>query len=144
MSSKRSASMDEILVANFMLFDDVVREDAYDLWIGDEAWELDHFLHENPRAEDRAVRLPHRLRRLAAGGRADEACLTADHNAENIGHVEGCRAAGRGRLRRRARGLVPDSFGPGLPTIRDWVPHHFDFSGYVSRSTRPTTPTASG
>ena len=40
--------MDEILVANFMVFDDVVREQAYDLWIGDEAWELDYFLHENP------------------------------------------------------------------------------------------------
>ena len=40
--------MDEILVANFMVFDDVVREGAYDLWIGDEAWEVDHFLHENP------------------------------------------------------------------------------------------------
>ena len=40
--------MDEILVANFMVFTDVVRDDPYDLWIGDEAWELDHFLHENP------------------------------------------------------------------------------------------------
>jgi pimeloyl-ACP methyl ester carboxylesterase len=40
--------MDEILVANFMVFDDVVREREYDLWIGDEAWDLDHFLHENP------------------------------------------------------------------------------------------------
>src|SRR4029453_8514213 len=33
--------MDEILLANFMVFDDVVRDDDYDLWIGDEAWELD-------------------------------------------------------------------------------------------------------
>ena len=40
--------MDEILCANFMVFHDVVREEDYDLWIGDEAWELDHFLHENP------------------------------------------------------------------------------------------------
>ena len=40
--------MDEILVANFMVFTDVVRDEPYDLWIGDEAWELDHFLHENP------------------------------------------------------------------------------------------------
>jgi predicted glycosyltransferase len=40
--------MDEILVANFMVFDDLVREREYDLWIGDEAWDLDHFLHENP------------------------------------------------------------------------------------------------
>ena len=40
--------MDEILIANFMVFHDVVREDGYDLWIGDEAWELDYYLHENP------------------------------------------------------------------------------------------------
>ena len=40
--------MDEILVANFMVFHDLVREEHYDLWIGDEAWEVDYFLHENP------------------------------------------------------------------------------------------------
>ena len=41
--------MDEILAANFMLFHDLVRDQRYDLWIGDEAWELDYYLHENPR-----------------------------------------------------------------------------------------------
>jgi hypothetical protein len=40
--------MDEILLANFMVFHDLVREEHYDLWIGDEAWELDYYLHENP------------------------------------------------------------------------------------------------
>ena len=40
--------MDEILIANYMLFHDVVSEEQYDLWIGDEAWELDYYLHENP------------------------------------------------------------------------------------------------
>ena len=41
--------MDEILVANFMVFHDLVRRRSLeDLWIGDEAWELDYFLHENP------------------------------------------------------------------------------------------------
>ena len=40
--------MDDILVANFMVFHDIVRENDYDLWIGDEAWELDYYLHENP------------------------------------------------------------------------------------------------
>jgi hypothetical protein len=40
--------MDEILVANYMLFHDVLEETPYDLVIGDEAWEVDHFLHENP------------------------------------------------------------------------------------------------
>src|SRR5260221_2361446 len=40
--------MDEILTANYMVFDDVVSETPYDLWIGDEAWELDYHLHKNP------------------------------------------------------------------------------------------------
>ena len=40
--------MDEILVANFMVFHDAVEEGEYDLVIGDEAWDVDHFLHENP------------------------------------------------------------------------------------------------
>ena len=40
--------MDEILCANYLLFDDVVRDTGYDLWVGDECWEIDYFLHENP------------------------------------------------------------------------------------------------
>ncbi|MDX6659652.1 MAG: hypothetical protein QOJ55_474, partial [Solirubrobacteraceae bacterium] len=40
--------MDEILVANFMVFHDLMEAEHYDLWIGDEAWELDYYLHENP------------------------------------------------------------------------------------------------
>ncbi|HEX6714230.1 MAG TPA: alpha/beta hydrolase, partial [Thermoleophilaceae bacterium] len=35
--------MDEILLNNFMVFDDIVRDEQYDLWIGDEAWELDYY-----------------------------------------------------------------------------------------------------
>jgi len=40
--------MDEIMVANFMVFHDLVQDERYDLWVGDEAWEIDYFLHENP------------------------------------------------------------------------------------------------
>jgi pimeloyl-ACP methyl ester carboxylesterase len=40
--------MDEILLSNFMVFHDLAREQPYDLWIGDEAWELDYYPHENP------------------------------------------------------------------------------------------------
>ena len=61
--------MDEILVANFMVFHDVVRPRTYDLWIGDEAWDVDYFLHENPELKRAAVRLADRLRRLAADAR---------------------------------------------------------------------------
>ncbi len=81
--------MDEILVANFMVFTDVVRDEPYDLWIGDEAWELDHFLHENPELKtapyvwltDFVGWLP-----MLDGG-AHEAALTADYNAEMIEHI---------------------------------------------------------
>ena len=127
-------SMDEILVANFMVFDDIVRDDAYDLWIGDEAWDLDFFLHENPELKRAAycfltdfvgwIPLP--------DGGADEARLTADYNAEMIEQI------GRfPRVRDRAifvgspQDIVRADFGDGLPAIRPWVEEHFDFSGYV-------------
>jgi predicted glycosyltransferase len=126
--------MDEILVANFMVFDDLVRERDYDLWIGDEAWDLDHFLHENPRLKttpfawmtDFVGWVP-----MADGGE-HEAFLTADYNAEMVEHV-----ARYPRLRDRsvfvgdAEDLVPGALGPGLPSIRDWTLEHFEFAGYV-------------
>jgi pimeloyl-ACP methyl ester carboxylesterase/predicted glycosyltransferase len=127
--------MDEILVANFMVFDDLVREREYDLWIGDEAWDLDHFLHENPGLKrapfvwmtDFVGWVP-----MADGG-DHEAFLTADYNAEMVEHV-----ARYPRLRDRSifvgdpEDLVADPLGPGLPTIRDWTTEHFAFSGYVT------------
>jgi pimeloyl-ACP methyl ester carboxylesterase/predicted glycosyltransferase len=127
--------MDEILVANFMVFHDVVREEAYDLWVGDEAWELDYFLHENPEQKRAAYVwmtdfvgwLP-----MPDGGER-EAYLTADYNAEMIEHI-----ARFPRLRDRAvfvgnpGDIVPDRFGPGLPAIREWVEGHYDFAGYVT------------
>ena len=43
-------NMDEILVKNFMVFYDLIRDGRYDLVVGDEAvGDVDHFLHENPR-----------------------------------------------------------------------------------------------
>ena len=127
--------MDEILVANFMVFHDVVREQPYDLWVGDEAWELDYFLHENPEQKRAAYAwltdfvgwLP-----MPDGGDR-EAFLTADYNAEMIEHI-----ARFPRLRDRAvfvgnpDDIVPDRFGPGLPPIREWVEGHYDFAGYVT------------
>ena len=40
--------MDEIFVANFHVFQEVVEEGNYDLIIADEAWDVDHFWHEHP------------------------------------------------------------------------------------------------
>jgi hypothetical protein len=40
--------MDEVLIANFMIFQDAVDEGDYDLVIADEAWDVDHYWHEHP------------------------------------------------------------------------------------------------
>ncbi len=61
--------MDEILVNNFMVFSDLVEDTPYDAWVGDEAWELDYFLHENPELEASTVRVVDGLRRVVADAR---------------------------------------------------------------------------
>jgi pimeloyl-ACP methyl ester carboxylesterase len=127
--------MDEILIANFMVFHDVVREDRYDLWIADEAWELDYYLHENPKEKgvpfawftDFVGFLP-----MEDGG-ARESALTADYNAQMVEHI-----AQNPSVRDRALfvgnddDLVPDRLGPELPLIRDWTKKHFEFPGYIT------------
>jgi pimeloyl-ACP methyl ester carboxylesterase/predicted glycosyltransferase len=127
--------MDEILVNNFHVFDDVVRDGDYDLVVGDEAWEIDHFLHENPELKrcgyawmtDFVGMLP-----MPDGGDREK-LLTADYNAEMIEHVERFP-----RLRDRAvfvgdpDDIVPGTFGSSLPAIRDWTERHYDFSGYIT------------
>ncbi len=127
--------MDEILVSNFLVFHDVVTEGEYDLVIGDEAWEVDHFLHENPELKRTAFAwmtdfvgwLP-----MPDGG-PREAYVTADYNAEMIEHI-----ARFPRLRDRAvfvgspDDIVADRFGPDLPGIREWTEEHFRFSGYIT------------
>ena len=127
-------NMDEILIRNFMVFQEAVEEGNYDLVIADEAWDIDHFWHEHPDLKrtqlawltDFVGWVP-----MPEGG-THEAFLTADYNAEMIGHVEGAPS-----LRDRAifvgnpDDIVPLSFGANLPQMRDWVPKHYDFSGYV-------------
>jgi pimeloyl-ACP methyl ester carboxylesterase/predicted glycosyltransferase len=127
--------MDEILLANFMVFHDLVRREQYDLWIGDEAWELDYYLHENPELKsapyawltDFVGWLP-----MADGGER-EALLTADYNAEMIKQI-----ARYPHVRDRAifigepDDIVPHTFGPGLPGIREWTEQHYSFAGDVT------------
>jgi pimeloyl-ACP methyl ester carboxylesterase/predicted glycosyltransferase len=127
--------MDEILVANFMVFHDLLAEEPFDLVIGDEAWDVDRFWFENPELKRTAFTwltdfvgwLP-----MPEGGER-EAALTADYNAEMIAHVERYP-----RIRDRAiyigdpDDIVDVPFGPGLPPIRDWVGAHFEFAGYVA------------
>lgn len=127
--------MDEILVNNAMVFFDVVADGAYDLVVADEAWEVDHHLHENPELKrfsfawltDFVGWLP-----MPDGG-PHEAALTADYNLEMITQ--------RARYRRvrdasvfvgSADDVVDVPFGPGLPSIRSWTSENYSFAGYVT------------
>jgi pimeloyl-ACP methyl ester carboxylesterase len=128
-------SLDEILVHNFMVFHELMTAEPYDLVVGDESWDVDHFLHENPelkRSEfvwmtDFVGMLP-----MPEGG-DDEVRLTTDYNAEMIEHV-----ARYPQLRNRSifvgnpDDIVPDRLGPGLPTVREWTEANYDFAGYVN------------
>jgi pimeloyl-ACP methyl ester carboxylesterase len=124
--------MDEILFSNFMVFLDAARERDYDVWIGDEAWEVDHYLHENPELKQAAYVwltdfvgwLP-----MPALGERD-VVLTADYNAEMIEHVERFpRVRDRAIYIGRPEDVVPGQFGPGLPEIRAWTERHYEFTG---------------
>ena len=126
--------MDEILVANFMRFQEALEQEPYDLVIADESWDVDHYWHEHPELKRTALAwftdfvgfVP-----MPDGGK-HEAYLSADYNAEMIKHVE--RHPG---LRDRAifvgnpGDIVDLAFGENLPRMREWIPQHYDFSGYI-------------
>ena len=121
--------MDEILVNNFMVFNDVVEETPYDLVIGDEAWDVDYFLHENPE-----------LKRFSFAWLTDfvgwlpmpdlgkrEALLTADYNAEMLEQ--------RARLPAdpRPAGLRGQPGGRGRRAVRSGPPEHPRVDGRALR-----------
>jgi pimeloyl-ACP methyl ester carboxylesterase/predicted glycosyltransferase len=126
--------MDEVLIANFMTFQDAVDAGGYDLVVADEAWDVDHYWHEHPELKRSALAwltdfvgfVP-----MPSGGAAEE-FLTADYNAEMIEHIE--KHPG---LRDRSifvggpADIAPLTFGKDLPAMRDWIPRHFAFTGYV-------------
>jgi pimeloyl-ACP methyl ester carboxylesterase/predicted glycosyltransferase len=137
-------NMDEILLANFHVFLDAARAGNYDLWIGDEAWDVDYYLHENPELKAAPFAwLTDFVGYLPVEPAPDdrEPPLTADYNAEMIAQV-----ARFPWVRDRALfigdpdDIVPETFGDGLPPIRDWVEEHFAFTGYV----RPFDPDTLG
>jgi predicted glycosyltransferase len=126
--------MDEVLLANFSVFADLVEDEPHDLWIADEGWDVDAFLHDNPELKrapfawltDFTGWLP-----LPEGGDA-EAARTADWNAERVERV---RRSPRLRDRSVFVGAPDDvvdvSLGPGLPTAHEWARQRYDFAGYV-------------
>ncbi len=127
--------MDETLVNNFMVLSELVESEHFDLVVADEAWEVDHFLHENPELKRfRFAWLTDFVGWLPMPDADDrERLLTADLNAEMLEH-----RARFGPVRDRSifvgnpDDVVPDQFGPDLPAINTWVKENFDFAGYVS------------
>ncbi len=129
-----SRRMDEALFANFMIFNDVITDEHADLVLADSAWQIDHYLHENPELKrfayawltDSVGWLP-----IPEGGEP-EAQATADANAQMVEQVERFR-----RIRDRAlylgdpADLPRGRFGPGLAPIREWAREHFSFAGPV-------------
>ncbi|MCW5622524.1 MAG: alpha/beta fold hydrolase [Burkholderiales bacterium] len=126
-------TMDEIMSHNFMTFVDLVEAEHYDIVIGDEAWDVDYYYHENPELK----RQPYVFLTDFVGclpmeeGNEREAALCADRNADDIEHV-----ARYPYLRDTAifvgnrEDVTEQSFGPGLPIIRDWTDRNFCYCGY--------------
>src|SRR3954447_23710138 len=127
--------LDEIFCANFMVFHDLVRDERFDAWGCDEAWEVDYFLHENPELKtapyvwltDFVGVLP-----MPDGGER-EAFLAADQDAQMVEHV-----ARHPGVRDRAifigdpEDIVDERLGSGLPSIREWTAQHLEFAGYIT------------
>jgi len=126
-------TMDEIMVNNFMTFSDLVEAEHYDLVIGDEAWDVDYYYHENPELKRQPfIFLTDFVGCLPVEEDEREAFLCADRNADDIEHI-----ARFPYLRDAAifignpEDVVEEPFGPGMPVIRRWTDEHFRYSGYA-------------
>jgi pimeloyl-ACP methyl ester carboxylesterase/predicted glycosyltransferase len=126
-------TMDEIMINNFMTFSDLMEAEHYDLVIGDEAWDVDYYYHENPEAKRQPfVFLTDFVGCLPMEDDEREAHLCADRNADDIKHVDRFPY-----MRDRAifvgnpDDVTEDPFGPGLPGIRAWTDRNFAYTGYT-------------
>ncbi|MDQ2743827.1 MAG: alpha/beta fold hydrolase [Chloroflexota bacterium] len=126
-------TMDEIMVNNFMTFSDLMETEHYDLVIGDEAWDVDYYYHENPELKRQPfVFLTDFVGCLPTGEDERERFLCADRNADDVEHV-----ARYPYIRDAAvfignpEDVVEDRFGPDLPIIRQWTDENFTYSGYT-------------
>ena len=112
------------------------RDEPYDLWIGDEAWELDYFLHENPELKTAALRVADRLRRLAADARRRRARGGPDRRLQRRDDRADRALPARARPRRSSSATpttsCPDASGPACRAIREWTEQHFSFAGYIT------------
>ncbi len=126
---------DEVQFLDFMILNDLVSDEAFDLVVADYAFGIDNYLHENPELKRFAYAWITDVVGWLPGRDADDRrrYLMADANAEMIEQVERYP-----RVRDRALFLgeledLPDRcFGPGLPNIREWARHRFTWTGQIS------------
>jgi predicted glycosyltransferase len=126
-------TMDEVMSLNFLVFADLMKSEHYDIVVGDEAWDVDYHYHENPELK----RQPFVFLTDFVGclpmeeGNEREAALCADRNADDIEHI-----ARYPYLRDAAifvgnrEDVTEQTFGPGLPVIREWTDRNFCYCGY--------------
>jgi pimeloyl-ACP methyl ester carboxylesterase/predicted glycosyltransferase len=126
-------SMDEIMARNAMTFFDLMEAEHYDIVIGDEAWDVDHHYHENPELKRQPfVFLTDFVGCLPMNPDDErEAFLCADRNADDIEHVARYPYLRDAAIFVGNREDVPEqTFGPGLPGIREWTDDNFCYCGY--------------
>jgi pimeloyl-ACP methyl ester carboxylesterase/UDP:flavonoid glycosyltransferase YjiC (YdhE family) len=125
--------MDRLLANNFMVFYDAVRENHYDLVVGDEIWEVAEYLHYNPS-----------LKTAPFVFMSDFIGMTnvSDDKAEraHVYNVNGTWIEMR-EIHPDAADLsifvgeyddIPDiPLGEGLPDRKKWAKDHFEPSGYI-------------
>src|SRR5439155_27368165 len=120
--------MRHLMVSNFMVFADLVRDEPYDLCVGDGARGLDYCLHENPELKrsayawltDFAGWLP------MPGSNAAEHALTTHLNARIMDQLARFPTVrDRSLFVGNPGDIVRGTLGDGLPEIRDWIEEHY-------------------
>jgi hypothetical protein len=121
------------MVNNFMTFSDLMEREHFDLVVGDEAWDVDYYYHENPELKRQPfVFLTDFVGCLPMEGDEREAHLCADRNADDIEHVARFPYVRDAAIFvGNSEDVVEDPFGPGLPSIRAWTDRNFDYAGYT-------------
>ena len=125
---------DEARFANYMVFDDLVACDAFDLVVAIGADGIDHYLHEDPGSKRFAFAwLTDRVGwEVTQGDAAAAVDLMVDANRAMAAMVERLPP-----VRDRAiylgtpEDLPEQTLAPGLPTIRDWARRNITFAGPI-------------
>jgi pimeloyl-ACP methyl ester carboxylesterase len=123
---------DEVHFLTFMILHDIAAEEPIDLVVADNAWGIDHHLHENPELKQFAYAWLTDAVGWIPEPSADERrrFLMADANTEMLEQVERYPRIRDGALFLGEPADLPDApFGADLPRVRDWAASHFTFTG---------------